>query len=398
MSLALVDDLFELRELIKSEDADQASRKLRQIIVETERNDEKQGTESDAHSEQVNKWLQSFLDNGYAVELARLDKNQINVQGLAQHVEERRKLLTDGLLVSPALSAIIRLCSTLGHACKAQNLNEGIAELQHHLRHHLIMDEELRQEVTNLGQSLTSSLTSMEQITGNMGDDSSDLNQARSILSKQLPKEPEAAMAHLRSAADALTSAEGKLGSAVTTITEQMKASVEEVDQLRDHLKQAQEEARRDPLTGLANRRELREYFDAMDDRPASLLVLDLDFFKKVNDTYGHDVGDEVLAEIAERLTKNTREGDIAARIGGEEFAAILMDVRVRQVFKVAEQIRESITATPVKTSAGEIPVTISIGTATRDKKESISNWKKRADIALYEAKEKGRNCTRVSI
>jgi len=397
MSPTLVDDLFEIRELLKSEDADQASRKLRQLIVQVEGNVDKQETVSDPLAEQTSKWLQLFLDDEYAIDLARHDKSQINVQELNRHVEERQQLLTEGLLVSPALSAILHLCSLLGHTCKAQNLSASVSELQRHLRHHLIMDEQLRQEVVNLGQSMVTSLSSLEQITSNIGDNNSELHQVRSILAEQLPMDPEAALAHLRRACDALASAEGKLSCAVKSVADQMKTNIQEVGELRSHLEEAQKEARRDPLTGLANRRELREFFDTLDNRPTSLLMLDLDYFKKVNDSYGHEVGDEILSEIGERLTKNTSESDLAARIGGEEFITVLTGVGIRQIFSIAEQIRQAVTDKPFSTSAGEIPVTVSIGAASRYTSESISDWKKRADLALYEAKKDGRNCSKLS-
>jgi len=397
MSSTLVDELFEIRELLKGEDTDQASAKLRQLIVKAERGAEKRRNASDPLAEQISKWLQLFLAEEYAAELSRQDKSRINIQEISQHVEERQQFLSEGLLVPPALSGIHRLCSLLGHVCKAQNLSEGVSELRSYLSHHLIMDESLRQEVANLSQSMVASLTSLQEITSNMGDDNSELNQARNILAEQLPEDPKAALAHLRRACDALASAEGKLGSAVKSITEQMKTNVQELGELRSHLEEAQKEARNDPLTGLANRRELRSYFDAMGDGPASLLMLDLDYFKKVNDTYGHDAGDEVLAEIGKRLSENTSEGDIVARIGGEEFVAVLTGVAVWQVLSIAEKIRQAVTEKAISTAAGEIPVTLSIGAASRFTKESISEWKKRADMALYEAKQNGRNCTRLS-
>ncbi len=397
MSSTLADELFEIRELLKGEDTEQASAKLRRLIVKAEKNVETQEPVSDPLAEQISKWLQLFLDDAYAAELTRQDKSRINVEELSRHVEERQQLLSDGLLVSPALSGIHRLCSLLGQIPKAQNLSEGISELQNHFSHHLIMDEELRQEFANLSQSMVTSLTNLEQITSNMGDDSSELNQARSILAEQLPKEPEAALAHLRRACDALASAEGKLGSAVKIISEQMKTNIEELGELRSHLEEAQKEARRDPLTGLANRRELREFFDALDSGPTSLLMLDLDYFKKVNDSYGHEAGDEVLAEIGKRLTESTSEGDIVARIGGEEFVAVLTGVAAWQVLSIAEKIRQTVTEKVISTAAGEIPVTLSIGAASRFTNESISEWKKRADLSLYEAKQSGRNCTKLS-
>ena len=397
MNPTLIDDLFEIRALLRNENADQASNKLRQVIVQAEGAFDGQRTASDPLAEQTSKWLQSFLDDEFAIILTRQDRSQIDIQEMARHVEERKRLLNEGLLASPALSTIRKLCSLLGHTCKAQSLSKGVSELKRHLHHHLLMDEEIRQEVAKLGQSMVSSLNGLEEFTSNMGDDASELNQARSILSEDLPKEPEAALAHLRRACEALTSAEGRLGSAVQSISEQMKTNVQEVNDLRNHLEQAHEDARSDPLTGLANRRQLREFFDTIGNQPASLLMLDLDFFKKINDSHGHDVGDEILTEVGKRLTNITSEGDIAARFGGEEFIMVLKDVGVRQVPSIADQIRIAVTGKPISTSVGDIHIAASLGAAARFAGESIADWNKRADTALYKAKHSGRNCTRVS-
>ena len=397
MSPTLIDDLFEIRALLRNENADQASNKLRQVIVQAEGAFDGQRTASDPLAEQTSKWLQSFLDDEFAIILTRQDRSQIDIQEMGRHVEERKRLLNEGLLASPALSSIRSLCSLIGHTCKAKSLGKGMSELKRHLHHHLLMDEEIRQEVAKLGQSMVSSLKELEEFTGDAGDDASELNQARNILSEDLPKEPQAALAHLRRACEALTSAEGKLGSAVQSISEQMKTNIQEVSELRDHLEQAHKDARCDPLTGLANRRELREFFDTIGNQPASLLMLDMDFFKKINDNHGHDVGDEILEEVGKRLTNITGEHDIAARFGGEEFVTVLKDVGVRQVLNIAEQIRTAVTGNPISTTAGDIHITASVGAAARFAGESIADWNKRADVALYEAKHSGRNCTRVS-
>ncbi|MBI4184049.1 MAG: diguanylate cyclase [Proteobacteria bacterium] len=158
--------------------------------------------------------------------------------------------------------------------------------------------------------------------------------------------------------------------------------------------------ALRDPLTGLLNRRgfearlaeevgRCRRY-----GRPLSLAMLDLDHFKKVNDTYGHPVGDEVLAAVAARLTAGMRGNDIAARYGGEEFIVLLPETTAEAALTVAERLRRRLAETPVATAAGRaLPVTVSIGVAAfPGVGEGAEALIAAADRALYAAKEAGRN------
>lgn len=157
-----------------------------------------------------------------------------------------------------------------------------------------------------------------------------------------------------------------------------------------------------DGLTGLSNRRSLFELADrafaaaTRYDRPLSGVMFDIDHFKRVNDTYGHGVGDEVLREIARRCESGVREVDILGRYGGEEFVAILPETGLEGAMGVAERLRKAVDRTPIYTSAGPIPVTISAGVAKLDGgSRSLKELLERADAALYEAKDSGRNRVR---
>ncbi|MDR3097002.1 MAG: sensor domain-containing diguanylate cyclase [Paraburkholderia sp.] len=165
-------------------------------------------------------------------------------------------------------------------------------------------------------------------------------------------------------------------------------------------LKQLQTDADFDPLTGLANRR----YFEKAavqaveharrNHLPLSVLALDLDFFKRVNDTWGHAVGDRVLKVASQVFENALREDDLAARIGGEEFAAILLDTPEQRAQMVAERIRRAMQDTPIVLDTGEtLSQTFSIGIAHYDEAEdSLAATLERADAALYTAKHAGRN------
>ena len=143
----------------------------------------------------------------------------------------------------------------------------------------------------------------------------------------------------------------------------------------------------------------LQEYFSALSEGdPACLLMLDLDHFKQINDVHGHHVGDEVLAAIGLRLAHRLRTGDVIARVGGEEFAAVMTGVGGKRAYKVADELRQALASEPVSTSVGELSVTMSVGAAVRRWQEGVDEWMKRADRALYEAKEEGRNRTKISV
>jgi two-component system, cell cycle response regulator len=172
-------------------------------------------------------------------------------------------------------------------------------------------------------------------------------------------------------------------------------------EMLRNNVLQTLELALTDPLTGFYNRRFLDAQVQPLaartleQGRPMSLLVLDVDHFKRVNDTYGHAAGDRVLVDVAERIRRSVRGNDFPCRIGGEEFVVALPDANIELAAKVAERIRKAISAKPMASGipGGHLAITISIGVATCDMAErSIDGAMKRADEALYRAKREGRN------
>ena len=161
---------------------------------------------------------------------------------------------------------------------------------------------------------------------------------------------------------------------------------------------QLREKAMHDPLTGLLNRGAFFEMFEHEVSRarrlqsPLTLIIADLDHFKRINDRYGHVAGDEVLRETARRLRSSVRLTDAVGRYGGEEFVALAVSCGLDEGLKMAERFRQAVSAAPVQTAAGAIEVTTSIGvTAIADMSEAIQGFKE-ADAALYRAKFGGRN------
>ncbi|GAK46352.1 response regulator receiver modulated diguanylate cyclase [Tepidicaulis marinus] len=172
-------------------------------------------------------------------------------------------------------------------------------------------------------------------------------------------------------------------------------------DQLRQTVQESLEAAITDPLTGLYNRRYMTHHLGTLvaqhneTGKPVSLLVLDIDYFKPVNDTHGHAVGDDVLKEFARRMQANVRGVDLACRLGGEEFVVVMPDTDVALAYSIAERLRQQIADRAFAAAQGavELKITVSIGVAaTLGIADDASALLERADQALYRAKREGRN------
>jgi diguanylate cyclase (GGDEF)-like protein len=179
----------------------------------------------------------------------------------------------------------------------------------------------------------------------------------------------------------------------------------QQVQTIKREVQTLQAKASMDPLTGLANRARFDEFFEEQfrrayhHARPLAILFIDIDHFKKVNDTHGHQAGDEVLRRVARQLRSSVRNIDLVSRYGGEEFAIVLTETDTGTASARAEAMRALIARDPIRVGGEMISVTISIGVAGTDRtrmfthKEQLTNA---ADRAAYAAKQGGRNLVRV--
>ena len=193
--------------------------------------------------------------------------------------------------------------------------------------------------------------------------------------------------------------------SSVGTLRAELDASQAELRSVRDRLGRLETEVVKDPLTGLLNRRGFDQALEQLRTggsnlASATLLMLDLDHFKRVNDTYGHLFGDQVLVATATVLNGVIKGRDIAARFGGEEFVVLLPDTPASGGVALAEQFRLAFSKARIKRTGSDKVVdqlSVSIGVACPIPGESIDKTIERADGALYRAKNEGRNCVRVA-
>lgn len=167
---------------------------------------------------------------------------------------------------------------------------------------------------------------------------------------------------------------------------------------LKDANQQLEKQAHTDALTGLANRREYDRFLHIEDQRSKrtnrkyALAIIDIDHFKLINDTHGHDVGDLILKRLATAFTDNSRQYELVARIGGDEFAIIFSEIDKEQIVAKLNSLRKIVQDTDFKDIGDSLSCTVSIGITISSADKSIAEVQKSADQALYRAKDNGRN------
>jgi diguanylate cyclase len=201
----------------------------------------------------------------------------------------------------------------------------------------------------------------------------------------------------VREAANAASEA-SNMRTQLGDLSTQVSASQAQIDSLERKLVETKQVMNLDPLTRVPNRRAMTDwvestlYAEGRPERGYSLLMLDLDHFKKVNDTYGHLAGDAVLQETAKRVKLGIREVDMLARFGGEEFVLVLPECDAHIARAVADRMVMLVNRKPVIHGGVNIPISTSIGVATKRSGEGFKEVFERADLCVYRAKETGRN------
>jgi diguanylate cyclase (GGDEF)-like protein len=348
---------------------------------------------------EICRWLSQFLDDGYGTRIRHLENtDEQNRNEIELHIHARQKFLAMAEQGLPLIQAALHQCySLLGQTPKAVDTQNQARALTGHLQKHLNDDECLREDLKALITAMKETLEEVTKILSDLAAESPELAQTAALLQQELPNDPKAARAILQSAQEGIIKAGQQISVAGNTLRKTMEQQTQQLHELTENLNQAKDQALHDALTGLANRRKLDVHIADLPDIAVTFLMLDIDHFKCINDRHGHHAGDEILAGLANILTANVRATDVVARMGGEEFSIVLPGVSGRKAYDMAESLRRAVEIGGLKCHAGKIPVTVSIGVAVRRAGEETGQWIKRADEALYKAKEFGRNCTKVS-
>lgn len=248
---------------------------------------------------------------------------------------------------------------------------------------------------TNLGLTLDHVMARLSDAGKDAGEFGKTLSDASGGLAAG--PSPDA----LRALVEGLIGATRTMEARTKSLEEELKHSSHQIVELRSQLATVRKESGTDALTGIANRKTFdRELENALrglreEKEPMALLMCDIDFFKKFNDNWGHQTGDQVLRLVAASISENIKGRDTAARYGGEEFAIILRQTKIDDAINLANQIRASIEKRKlVKKSTGDVlgSITVSIGVTEAFADDTSEDLIQRADKCLYRAKQTGRN------
>ncbi len=273
------------------------------------------------------------------------------------------------------------------------------SEVLDDLRNRCLSSARTTQALDNASAAAASTLTAILDKLDEAGRDAGDYGRALSRASGEL--DGNRSPAELRRFVDTIMSATQTMEARTHALEEELQRSSQQVSALKTQLDDVRKESLTDSLTGIANRKAFdSELLSAMADARNSgdtvaLLMLDIDHFKKFNDSWGHQTGDQVLRLVAGCMSENVKGRDTVARFGGEEFAIILRRTSLENATRLADQIRVYVQGKKlVKKSTGDIlgTITVSIGVARLADDDTPASLLRRADACLYAAKNGGRN------
>lgn len=273
-------------------------------------------------------------------------------------------------------------------------------------QHHVAKPGLDPEEAKRVSDSLSRVLENMASSAAHAGDQTARFDQSLLLWSSQMLDAAQDEKAELLQALMAGTS---EMRAAMVQLQQRLDANQAEIATLRHEVSQARSEALVDALTGLGNRRAFEQQLaqclsrEHADTAPPCLVLGDIDFFKRVNDSYGHSFGDQVLRAVADGLKSLAPQPHMVTRVGGEEFALLLPASNLLEAQQLAEQLRIKIAASRIRRGAAlalaAMPlerVTLSLGVTQLARGESANDFFERADRALYASKRSGRNCVTV--
>ncbi len=323
---------------------------------------------------------------------------------LTEEVEGLKERLADGLsehAVAPALHAIADLISTMRRQMEAET-----HELQDFLRHLTGRLQDLDQHLAGAQTHHRASIDSSRELDAAVQaqvrhiETSVDRAEDPQQLKAEIQQRLETILRHLDEHRESDEARQQQLEEQLEHLNQRVREMEKEGESLRQRLREKHELAVHDPLTGLYNRlaydeRIAQEFARAKRYKlPLSLAVLDIDRFKRINDSYGHKAGDKALKIIAARVRKNLRETDFLARYGGEEFAIVMPETGLGDALVAVEKLRKDVSQSQFHYQGTGVNITVSVGLAEMQADDTPESLFQRADRALYTAKANGRDRT----
>lgn len=335
-------------------------------------------------NEQVYEYAKNKSDSGVVKLLEEMLENAA-LPSIAKKLDDRSRALIQAIL----------------NEIKAQN-DINIADKIHELSHHRIEID--REEFMSRSGQVNELINVLSESIGSFVGDNVQFKDEIKVLKEELtsPEMDSENLAMTRKSLDRITKS---MQEHVETLNKGLENKQTQIENLRSQMQQIEfelietkKQAAMDHLTGLFTRRTLDEQlkrYEALFIRHGhnyAIAFFDIDFFKQVNDTYGHEAGDKILTSFGRLLSKNIRKEDVLARYGGEEFVALLPHTDAEGAYQFAENIRRLVEKSIFKYRESKMKITISAGIASRNAENSQEETMKNADDRLYKAKREGRN------
>ncbi|HEC20119.1 MAG TPA: GGDEF domain-containing protein [Gammaproteobacteria bacterium] len=321
---------------------------------------------------------------------------------LNDEVESLKDKLGEGVSdysVAPALTAIANLISAMRRQMEEENkeLQSFLLQLGDNLKE---IDQNLSGAQDSHKESLHHSRKLDAAVHAHVQDIQSTVDAApeSEALKQQIQSRLDAIRTHLDQFRETEETRQQQLEAQLAQLNNRVHGMESESEKLRRRLQEKHEQAVRDPLTGLYNRlaydeRIVQEFARwKRYGKSMVLMMIDVDHFKKVNDTYGHKAGDKALVLIADQLRNHLRESDFLARFGGEEFVVLMPETDLDAAVIAAEKLRSAVELCQFHYQNKQVDITVSAGLAQLRKEDSVESLFKRADEAMYRAKQAGRN------
>jgi diguanylate cyclase len=272
-----------------------------------------------------------------------------------------------------------------------KQLTEKLEEIDRHL----IVTGDSREESYKDGKKLDELVREQVDTIETTVNEAEDLNELKASVHERL----QGIRTHMRLFVDAEEKRHQQAQDQLQTLNKKMEVMEKETVTLRSKITEERKQALIDPLTGVNNRLAYNERFQQEYSRwkrygsPLTLLIWDIDYFKKINDKYGHKAGDKALKTIATVINNEIRETDFFGRFGGEEFVALLPETTLDAALVVADKIRKLVEECEFHNKDERVLITVSCGISELRRGDSIETVFERADKHLYRAKQAGRNC-----